>query len=1240
MTLLEFVRNRANLRGTKYMCLEAGCGACIVSVVKGDGCAPVAVNSCMVTILSCHKWEITTIEKVGNRLDGYHPIQKVLASHNGTQCGYCSPGWVMSMYSLLKSNPDLTMLEIEKAFASNVCRCTGYRPILEAFRTFAKDAPESHKLNDIEDVHICKKKGGVCLKKCNKEDWCVISHNDVNELDVQEIILEDGKYWYRARSTKDIFDIFKIKGDDSYMLVAGNTAKGAYPIQEYPSVLIDISEVSELKGYTIDQNLVVGAGTTLTELLRIFDEVSHQDYFGYLKTLRDHLELVAHVAVRNLGTIGGNLMIKHQHNEFPSDIYLLLETVGAQVTIIYQQQMTQVFSLQHFLNVNMRGKVILNILIPPFSDEYKIKTYKIMPRSQNAHAIVNAGFLYKYKNSNNRVTESRLVFGGLSAAFSRARSTEIFLRNKVLFINETLRSAVRMLETELRVEEIPGETSVAYRKQLALALFYKSLLSLCPENILDPRFCSGATNLRDSRLVSQARQLYDTNPSQYPLTQPIPKVEALIQCAGEASYTEDRATYPHEVYASLVLSTVPTGSIVSIDASLALEQPGAIAFYSAKDIPGLNSFTPAEDPFGATIEEVFSSGEIKYFNQPIGVIVAEKKHIANKIAKMVGVTYKNVAKPVIDVKIAQNDPQRVNLYQKVDATDKGNKIEKVVNANYTIREQAHFTTETIVCITVPTEEGLEVHTTTQWMDGPQSMIARALNIDQNRVDVHVRRLGGGFGLKISRNTLSAVACSLVTYKLNRPCRLIMPLTSINRAFGKRFPVSSDYEVAVNSKGIIQYLNLNMYEDHGFMVNEKLTIFSVQSYDNCYNRSRWNYKNFDVLTDTAKNSWLRAPGHLEAISTAEVMMEHLSYALSLDPLQVRLANLDETISTDILDIVNIIRKNADYNTRQVATLQFNKQNRWKKRGLRPSLFRWRHEFPRYFDVVLSVFHGDGTVIITHGGIEMGQGINTKAVQTCAYLLNIPLDKIQIKPTNTTVAPNAAVSGGSLTTQSIIIGVQKCCDKLLKRLQPIRKQMGTTYTWGQLIQKSYEMSVDLQIHGFVGPESELKYNIFGIALAEVEVDVLTGEREVMRVDIVQDVGHSVSPEIDVGQVEGAFVMGLGYWLTEKLEYNVDTGELITDRTWNYHVPQAQDIPQDLRVYFRKKTYTDPLIFGSKAVGEPPICLAISVPFAIREAVSSARLETGIPTSCWFEIDGPYTLEKVCLAAETKTSDFKFN
>lgn len=146
----------------------------------------------------------------------------------------------------------------------------------------------------------------------------------------------------------------------------------------------------------------------------------------------------------------------------------------------------------------------------------------------------------------------------------------------------------------------------------------------------------------------------------------------------------------------------------------------------------MNSFTPAEDPFGATNEEVFSSGEIKYFNQPIGVIVAEKKHIANKIAKMVGVTYKNVAKPVIDVKIAQNDPQRVNLYQKVDATDKGNKIEKVVNANYTIREQAHFTTETIVCITVPTEEGLEVHTTTQWMDGPQSMIARALNIDQNR----------------------------------------------------------------------------------------------------------------------------------------------------------------------------------------------------------------------------------------------------------------------------------------------------------------------------------------------------------------------------------------------------------------------------------------------------------------------------------------------------------------------------
>ncbi|XP_063828755.1 probable aldehyde oxidase gad-3 [Ostrinia nubilalis] len=1241
MTLVEFLRNRAGLRGTKYMCLEAGCGACIVSVVKGEGCTPEAVNSCMVSILSCQNWDITTIEKLGNRLDGYHPIQKVLAKHNGTQCGHCSPGWVMSMYCLLESKPDITMLEIEKSLGSNICRCTGYRPILEAFKTFAKDAPAPQDINDIEDLHICTKKGIICKHKCDDDDWCVVSHNDVDELNIQEIHLEDGKCWYRVQNVNDIFNIFKTKGTDSYMLVAGNTAKGAYPIEEYPNMIIDISDVQELKTYEIDQNLVCGSGTTLTALLKIFDEFSQQNYFKYLRVLRDHLDLVAHIPVRNLGTIGGNLMIKHQHNEFPSDIYLLLETVGAQVTIVCSPKVTKIMTMQQFLNTDMKGKVILNVLFPPFNDEmYNVVTYKIMPRAQNAHAVVNAGFLYKYQASNNKVLESRIVYSGLSPSFTRAKSTELFLFKKELFTNDTLQSALKMLETELKVEAIPGEPSVAYRKQLALALFYKSLLSLCPARLINPRFQSGASKLIESRPVSQARQLFDTDPSTYPLTQPIPKIEALIQCAGEALYTEDHATYPHEVYAALVLSTVGTGEILSIDPSRALKQAGAIAFYSAKDIPGLNSFTPAEDPFALTNEEMFSSGQIKYFNQPIGVIAAEKKHIANRIAKMVDVTYKNVQKPIIDVKIAKNDSSRVSLKQEIDATETGNDVDKVIKANYTVRGQAHITMETIVCITKPTEEGLEVHTTTQWMDAPQSMIARALAIEQNRVDVHVRRLGGSFGLKISRNTLSAVACSLVSYKLNRPCRLIMPLTSITRALGKRFPCSSDYEVAVNSQGIIQYMNLDTFEDHGFMVNENLTFLAIGSYNNCYNPSRWKYRNFDTLTDTAKNSWFRAPGHLEAVSTVEVIMDHLSYEMSLDPLEVRLLNLDESASNGILDVLSIIKDRAEYNTRQIATQKFNTENRWKKRGLRASLLKWVQTNPRYFNVLLSVFHGDGTVIISHGGIEMGQGINTKAVQVCAYLLNLPLDKIQVKPNSTTISPNVSVSGGSLTTQYAIIGVRKCCLELLERLKPIREQMETGYSWAELIQKAFDSNVNLQVQGFAGSESELEYNIFAIGLAEVEVDILTGEREILRVDVVQDVGHSVSPEIDIGQIEGAFIMGLGYWVTEKLEYNSDTGEILTDRTWNYHVPQARDIPQDFRVYFRKNSYGETIIFGSKAVGEPPMCVSVSVPLAIRAAMTSARSDAGISTTTWFEIDGPFSLENVCLAAGTKISDFKFS
>ncbi|KAJ0176322.1 hypothetical protein K1T71_008496 [Dendrolimus kikuchii] len=1171
--LVDYLRNHLELRGTKYMCRRAGCGACIVAVVKTPGSPPVAVNSCMVSITSCQNWDITTIEEVGNRNIGYHPIQKTLAKCNGSQCGYCSPGWVMAMYSLLKNKKKLTMLEIEKSFASNVCRCTGYRSILEAFKQFADDAPKSDIL-DIEELSVCNKANKICTNTCDS-DWCIVDKTDLIEPPTIEIHLSDGKKWFRPKVLDDILRILKKAPNDNYQLVAGNTAKGVYPIEEYPPIMIDVSGLTELKGFFIDQNLVIRAGTTLSELQDIFNIIGQQDVFSYLNILNKHLELVAHIAVRNIGTIAGNLMIKHQYNEFPSDIYLMLETVGAEITIPDRQT-------AHLME---RG-------LPSPMDICNTKLY--LPPIHYAHAQLN--------------------------------------------ICVVLQSVLKILNTELVVEEIPPEPSVAYRRKLALGLFYKGLLSICPANSVSHEYQSGGNKIRDNRPVSEGKQSVDTNPALWPINQPIQKLEALIQCAGEAKYTEDLPSYPHEVFGAFVLSTVPKGFIVEIDPSKALHLPGVIAFYTAKDIPGLNSFMPAEDMINRVNEEVISNGEISYYDQPIAIIVAKTRHLAYFATKLVDVKYSNVKKPVIDVQIAKKDPERVNLLYESNAKIIGNDIHKVIKGNNTIYGQYHYTMESIACVTIPSEDGLEVHATSQWMDGMQLMISRALNIDCNSIDIHVRRLGGAYGIKISRSIQVAVACSLVAYKLNRPCRFLQSMTATTKSVGKRFPSSSEYEIGVNTLGIIEYCNYNLYEDNGFVRNEKLSSFIVNVYNNVYNSSSWNFKIFDVTTDTASNTFFRAPGTLEAVSLAEQLMEQISYELSLDPIQVRIANLDSAFS-EVKEMIERIKKEGEYSKRQDFIDEFNSKNRWRKRGLRFSISRFNHEYARYFDVNMSVYHGDGSVSITHGGIEIGQGINTKAAQVAAYLLNIPIHKIKIKATNTIVAPNAAVTGGSLTCQNIIIGVTKCCKELLKTLEPLRSRVESP-TWENLIKEAFDSNIDLQYHGFVNKDDMQFYQVYGVALAEVEIDVLTGEYEILRVDILQDVGMSISPAIDIGQVEGAFVMGLGYWTCEQLVYNNDTGELLTDSSWNYYIPLARDIPQDFRVYFRKNSYTSKAIFGSKSIGEPPICLTVVVPFAIRAAIVAARAESGLPSTTWFSIAGPYTIEEVGLACETRIEDFKFN
>ncbi|XP_073980918.1 uncharacterized protein isoform X2 [Rhodnius prolixus] len=1247
-TLNDFIREYAHLKGTKFMCLEGGCGICVVSVkfIHPTHKKPVfyAVNSCMVPVFSCHGWAITTIEGLGNKKAGYHKIQKRLAAANGSQCGYCSPGMVMNMNSLLEHNPQITMVDVENSFGGNICRCTGYRPILDAFKSLASDAPDKLvlKLTDIEDT-VCPKNG----KSCNGESCSltcgVYLQNDLTPL-AQSLafVLKDGSRWYRPESVKEIFEIMDMIGSKSSRYIAGNNGQGVYRIKKEPEVYIDINGVPELHGYEVNSDgIVLGANINLTEAMELFSKLSQEQpaKFAYCKTLADHIDLIANVPVRNVGTFAGNLALKHENKDFPSDLFLFLEMVGSKLLIADGSGIDHTMSLLEYLSIDMYKKLIVKVILPVLDNNvYITRSYKIMPRAQNAHAYVNAGFLFKVdkQNSYTVLEKPTILFGGINPKFLHANNTEEFLFGKRLLDNNSLNGALKTLDAEIKPDHVLPDASPKFRHGLALSLFYKFVLSISPE-VVDKRNKSGGALLQ--RPLSSGNQEFDTDRNLWPLNKPIPKIEAVLQCAGEAEYTNDIPSYPEQLWAQLVLCDRARSTITNIDPSEALKLPGVITFFSAKDIPGKNTFVWKGFLSTVADEPVFVEKDTDYAGQAVGVIVAESHALAVKAASKVKINYSNSEKVLINVREILNDNvvERIKLYETITPTEKKGNIKYKFTGRWDLKAQYHYTMETQTCVAVPVEDNLDIFVCSQWPAGVQEAISIALNIPEHRINMKVRRLGGGYGAKITRTNHVGVVCALAAHLLQRPVRIVLNLETNMEWCGKRFPVFSDYEVGVNDLGEIQYLNANVYQDDGHCPNDPAIQDTFLHIINAYNPSTWNMKGYGVTTDSASNTWCRSPGSTEGISIIETIMEHIASVVNKDPIDVRLANMKKE-GNPIPQMIKDVKQLADYDNRKKKVNQFNQNNRWKKRGITLVPMNYPFKYWGAWYGMVSIFGMDGSVAVSHGGIEMGQGLNTKVAQVAAHILKIDLELISIKPTTTITAPNNTSTGGSLGSEAICYAVKMCCEELNKRLDPIKKQLGSKATWKEIINEAYKSDVNLNSTYMFSNRDDVKdYPIYGVVVTEVEIDVLTGQYQTRRVDIIEDAGQSLSPEIDIGQVEGAFIMGLGYFTCEEIVYRSDTGALLTNRTWNYKPPGVKDIPIDFRITLRKNSRNPTGVLRSKATGEPPFCLSCSVTFAIRNALKSARQDAGQYDETWFDIDPPFTGERIWLGALTKKEMF---
>lgn len=322
---------------------------------------------------------------------------------------------------------------------------------------------------------------------------------------------------------------------------------------------------------------------------------------------------------------------------------------------------------------------------------------------------------------------------------------------------------------------------------------------------------------------------------------------------------------------------------------------------------------------------------------------------------------------------------------------------------------------------------------------------------------------------------------------------------------------------------------------------------------------------------------------------------------------------------------IIELSPDYQARKAAVENFNKENRWRKKGIALVPLDYPQQMFGNYPAMVSIYHGDGTVLISHGGIEMGQGLNTKVAQVAAKTLNLPIELIRFRPCDTMTGANSMCSGGSSTSDAICVGVMRACEMILEKMKPVREEMPDA-KWPELTSACHAKDIELSAHYIQKNGEQTNYSVHGVSAAEVEIDVLTGNVQVNRVDIYEDVGSSISPLMDVGQIEGSFVMGLGFFLNENLVFDKTTGELLTNRSWNYTPPGPKDIPIDFRIKFVKNSVNPVYILKSKATGEPPLAMTCVGLFAVRNAIQAARRDVGVDE--WLELPAPATPDQVFL------------
>ena len=734
-----------------------------------------------------------------------------------------------------------------------------------------------------------------------------------------------------------------------------------------------------------------------------------------------------------------------------------------------------------------------------------------------------------------------------------------------------------------------------------------------------------------------------------------PHESARAQVAGAATYVDDIAEVRGTLFAAPVLSNVAHGKLLAVDASVALGMPGVRDIVLARDIPGhtmLASFI-GDEP-------IFAIDRVEHIGQVIGVVVADTVMQARRAARKVRLQIEELP-AILSVKDALAASSYVLppvFVRRGDAAQALRRAPHRLSGKLSVGGQEHFYLEGQVAYVLPQEQNQwVVYSSTQHPGEVQHWVAHALGIDNHAVRVECRRMGGGFGGKETQAGHMAVWAAIAASKLKCPVKLRMDRDDDFMVTGKRHPFEYEYTVGFDDDGRLCGLQLVLATNCGFSADLSGPVAdrAVFHSDNAYFLEDVDIASYRCKTNTQSHTAFRGFGGPQGVILIEVIMGDVARTLGLDPLDVRKRNLygiDERnlthyqmkVEDNILaPLLAQLEQSARYRERRSEITAWNLASPVIKRGIAITPVKFGISFTAtLFNQAGAVVHvyTDGSVQVNHGGTEMGQGLNTKVAQVVADELGVAFERVLSTASDTSKIPNASATAASAGTDlngraaqfaarhvrdnlaQFVAGLDGCGAGAVRFEHGQVVSPASTRKFDDVVKLAYANRIQLWSDGFYRTPKihydkttltgrPFYYFAYGAACAEVAIDTLTGESRLLKVDILHDVGRSINPAIDIGQIEGGFVQGMGWLTTEELVWN-DKGHLTTHAPSTYKIPTTGDIPAHFNVRLWHEANREDNVYGSKAVGEPPLMLGISVYEALRAAVAAAQPQARTPVT----------------------------